>query len=96
MLAICGRQVDSRGASRAEMEGWVAEERVYDVLNCNFAELEGLPPPASPSAPPSSTSITPSPAPGSAFTQAAKSGGLHRLPLGQGLIHSITCQPRGQ
>ena len=28
-----GREIaDFRGASRAEMEGWVAEKRVYDVL----------------------------------------------------------------
>ena len=36
--------------------------RLRTPTNCNFAELEGLSPPASPSAPPSSTSITPSPA----------------------------------
>ena len=36
-----GREIaDFRGASRAEMEGWVAEERVYGELR-GAAQLEG-------------------------------------------------------
>eukprot|EP01046_Picozoa_sp_COSAG06_P013629 COSAG06_NODE_829_length_12043_cov_8.656983_2_plen_103_part_00 len=41
--------------------------RPHTPPNCKDPELQALAPPRSPSAPPSSTSITPSPAPGSAF-----------------------------